>query len=469
MPARTATLRGSTGGSAGAARGAGAPPPAAGRGGGRGGRARGAAEGVSLEGGVHCDVCHRVESIDEAAPAGVGGRLRMVRPSEDGSPSLGAGGLLPLTFGPHHDSPNVKMGSVQRDHFADGRLCVGCHEHTQPVLVVGAAIDPERWPERRLPIHTTVSEHRSGALGEATTCNSCHMPPDASVANAADWQLFPLADLGVQGGWLRPAGEVRSHAFVGPRTKGARILQLAASLMVSKEVADGVLRAEVTVRNASAGHALPTGEPARSVLLEVHAFCGEEALTPTGGDALPGWAGAVASKGPGEDWSEWPDAQPGDRLRVVRSTGAWHDYPGVSPFDGWSPEEKGLPVREVVGEVEVTAVEGGVVTTATPLPAGDEIHLVRGPDELAGAPGFAFARVLLGVDGEPMVPHHRAVDVRSEWSLMPQASWRSTHTFAAPCPDPEVRARLLHRPFSLALRRARGWETADSPMAEVRR
>ncbi len=423
----------------------------------------------AFDAGVHCDVCHRVERIDLDGEAGVAGWLAMHRPSEPGSPTLGAGGLLPVTFGPSHDSPNVRMGSVQRDHFRSGEICGGCHQQLQPVLVPGAEIDRARWPDGRLPVHTTYEEWRTSVLGEATRCPSCHMPPAPDVANGADLQLFPLADVGLQGGWYRPPGAVRRHVWVGPRTPAARMLQLAASLFVGSRVVDGRVEAEVTVRNVTAGHAIPTGEPMRALLLTVEATCAGEALPAVGGDAIPAWAGAVAVRTRGEDWSAWPEARPGDRVRVVDQTDAWHDYRGVPPFDDWPPEAKGLPVTRVVGEVRVEAVTDGVARFDEALPEGSHAYLVREPEMLAGAPGFAFARVMVDRNGQRMAPHFLAVDVASDNRLMPQQAWTSTHVFQTRCPEPEVRATLRYRSAPLHLARERRWNVTDEIMAEVRR
>ncbi len=424
---------------------------------------------LAYEAGVHCDVCHRVERVDLDASPGTAGALVLLRPSEPGAVSLGAGGLLPVTFGPSHDSANPKMGSVQRDHFRSGEICAGCHQQSQPVLVPGVEIDRERWPDGRLPVHTTYEEWRTGVLGEATRCPSCHMPPDPQAANGADLQLFPVAQVGVQGGWYRPPGAVRQHSWVGPRTAGSRMLQLAAALWVESTVVEGRLEAQVTVRNVAAGHAIPTGEPLRALLLVVEASCEGEALSAVGGDALPAWAGAVAEKGAGEDWSEWAQAEPGDRVRVVRETGAWHDYRGFGPFADWAPEAKGLPVVQVVGSALVESVEAGRARFAAALPEGDRAYLVRGEEALAGASGFAFARVMVDARGRPMVPHFLAVDVVSDNRLLPQQAWTSTHAFQAGCATPEVRARLLYRPMPQWLAQERRWEVTDEVMAEVRR
>jgi hypothetical protein len=68
-----------------------------------------------------------------------------------------------------------------------------------------------------------------------------------------------------------------------------------------------------------------------------------------------------------------------------------------------------------------------------------------------------------------MVPHHRAVDVRSDDRLMPQARWTSTHTFASPCADPEAHAVLVHRPLPWGLASERRWPVVDAVIAEARR
>jgi len=435
-----------------------------------GGRDLREATGRALDYGVHCDVCHRVDAIDLDAPAGVAGRLRLHRPSEP-SPSPALGTWHPLTFGPSHDVPNPRMGLVQRDHFREAPLCAGCHELEQEVLVPDAAIDRERWPAGRLPIHTTYSEWLDGPLGGAVPCQSCHMPPAPTAWNGADLQLFSLAAAGVAGGWLRPPGAVKRHTWPGPRQDEAPMLALAAALTVDAQPEGDLLRAQVTVRNVGPGHALPTGEPMRHLILHVEARCGEDPLEATGGDAVPDFGGAAEARHASEGWDLWPDAAVGDVVRVVRRPGAWHDYPGHGPFSSrFSAPDKGLPVEEVAGQREVVAVgAGGEVTWDRPLPAGDVAYRIPAgdPEAHAGAPGFGFARVLVGADGARMVPHHAAVDVASDNRLLPRASWTSAHTFAAPCPDPVVRATLRYRSLPHALARERGWPLGDAIMAEA--
>ena len=106
---------------------------------------------------------------------------------------------------------------------------------------------------------------------------------------------------------------------------------------------------------------------------------------------------------------------------------------------------------------------GDLAYLGDPLPVADgELPF------LAGAPGFAFARVLADPDGELMVPHYRAIDVVSDNRLEPQGEWTSLHSFdLGGCAEPQVRARLLYRPFAPKLAGERAWTRGDITIAEV--
>lgn len=423
--------------------------------------------------GVFCDVCHRVDRVvpptEDPENAGVGGRLILTRPSEP-SPSQALGVWLPLTFGPSHDSPNVRMGSVQRDHYRDASLCGGCHEHQSAPLVDG--IDLARWPGGRLPVQTTYSEWQDGVLGDATVCNDCHMPPEPIAWNGADLQRAGLSEIGVQGGWIRPPGAVRQHAWYGPRQPASRMLEHAAALFVEQEVVEGELVARVTTRNAGAGHAIPTGEPMRSLLLLVEAGCGDTSLPVTGGHVVPDIGGAALVQSASDDWTRWPGARVGDQVRVVRRPGGWIDYPGWGPFgDGtFDAEAKGMPDERYVGASTITAMDGDTATFDPPLPEGDIAYLIPADASAwAGAPGFAFARVTVDAEGRRNVPHFVAVDVASDNRLMPQVAFTTEHRFEALCAEPVVTARLVHRRFAWGEAQLRGWPMEDQVMVEVRR
>lgn len=435
------------------------------------------ASGAAYDDGVHCDLCHKVESVELDAPAGVGGRLRVLRPPEPAS-SPGVGPWRPLSFGPYADVPNPRMGAAAREHFLHAEFCAGCHQLDQAALVPGTALDPGRWPSARLPVHSTYQEWLGGPFAEVAPCSSCHMPADPDAGNGADLTAEDIPLQGVAFGWWRPPGAVREHSWVGPRTPSSNMLALAAAVFIDKSVDAGVLTASVRVRNVGAGHAIPTGEPLRALILFVAARCGDAPLDAIGGDAIPEFGGWLDRKPSPEDWSVWPGAAVGDVVRVVVDSG-WHDYEGFGPFgDGsFAPAQKGLPRLELVGQATVTAVNGDVVEFDAPLPPGDLAFRGRptpfddgaatSARAVAGAPGFAFARVLADAEGQTMVPHHRAVDVVADNRILPQQQWTSSHRFASPCEDPVVDALLVHRPYPVALAAERGWGNPQQIMVEL--
>jgi hypothetical protein len=434
------------------------------------------AVGISYEAGVHCDLCHKVESIDLDAPPGVAGRLQVHRPVEP-TMSPGVGPWLPLAFGPYPDVPNPRMGASARDHFTTAEFCAGCHQLDQAALVPGTSLDPLRWPGATLPIHSTYEEWRAGPFFEVAPCPSCHMPADPEIGNGADLDAADIPLQGIARGWLRPPGAVRRHLWVGPRTADSGMLQLAAAIFIDKAVVGPTLSVDVTVRNVGAGHAIPTGEPLRSLLLFVRARCGDAPQVAIGGDAIPEFGGWLDRKDSPQDWSVWPGAQIGEVVRVVVDDG-FVDYEGFGPFgDGsFDPTQKGLPRLRVVGQATIVEVLGDVVTFDAALPVGDVAYRGR-PDvfvgdpldaaAVAGAPGFAFARVLADADGVHSVPHHRAVDVVSDNRIAPQQEWTSTHEFAVDCADPIVEATLVHRAYPIELAAERGWANPQQIMVEV--
>jgi hypothetical protein len=442
--------------------------------------AGGIPEDITAEGnrayeyGVHCDLCHKISDIHLDEKPGVGGRLDIIRSSEEQAGALGP--WKPLTFGPYDDVAHVRMGASPRTFFKEATICAGCHELSEPPRLPGATLDADRWPDGVLPMHTTYSEWQAGVLGGVTPCQACHMPPDPSVLNSAD--LMNTMAAGPGAGWVREPGSVRRHVWGGPRTAEAGLLENAAALFVEHQQNAGELEVAVTVRNAGAGHQIPTGEAMRSLILLVEADCAGQALEASGGDSVPEFGGAVQTKVSGDDWGQWPGAEVGQVIRVVSLAGGFHDYEGYGPFgDGsFSAADKGMPVQEFAGQSTVVAVNGVAVTLDAPLPTGDIAYLgdpLPTTDgelpRLAGSPGFAFARVLTDPGGELMVPHYRAVDVISDNRLAPQQEWTSLHRFdlGGGCVEPQVRARLVYRPLPPNLARERDWSRGDITMAEV--
>jgi hypothetical protein len=420
--------------------------------------------------GVHCDVCHRVEAIDLLREPGVAGRLLMMRPTEEAPVSLGAGGRLPLTFGPSHDVSNPRMGMVQRDHFREATICAGCHQHDQAALLPKTAIDLSRWPSGKIPVQSTYEEWRSGPFAPDVPCQECHMPPDPLVLNGGDLQLYPFADIGVQGGFIRPPGSTRKHTFLGPRAVDSGFVEMAAAIFIEKTSTGNRVIANVTVKNVGAGHAIPTGEPLRSLILLVEARCGDRTLPAIAGDVVPDFGGFLARRARSENFTTWPEGQVGDQLRVVRRPGGFRDYRGFGRFgDGsFTPEQKGMPLEELAGISTITSTTTNTLVLDTPLADGDFVYLVRGGAH-AGAPGFAFARVTRDGAGNREVPHYRAIDIASDNRLLPSQRSTSTHSFDADCADPTIISRLIHRPYPLAYTLERGWPSGDRVIAEARR
>jgi hypothetical protein len=437
------------------------------------------ATGFAYEYGVHCDVCHHVESVREGEPPGVAGWLHVVRPSEE-SPSPVFGEFWPLTFGPYIDVLNPNMGSVYRDLFHEAAFCGGCHQQEQEVLVADSGIDLARWPSGLLPIHTTFAEWQDGPMNPGAPCQSCHMPPKPDVGNSIDLHNQLEGEPGIAYGWQREPGAVRAHAWWGPRQPEGGMLGLAAAIFVEREVVDGELVAQVTVANVGPGHAIPTGEPLRNLVLAVEATCDGNALPYVGGDVVPSFGGAVAIRESPDDLLVWSEAESGMVLHFLRREG-WVDYQGYGPFgDGsFDAEAKGLPEWAWLGDAAITAVDGdGNVTLDGDDRSAEADAAILGwspafpgdgasSEALAGTPGFAFARVLVGADGTEGVPHHLAVDVRSDNRILPASQYTSEHRFLALCDDPVVHAVLVHRAFPWNTAQTWGWPLTDSVMDEV--
>jgi hypothetical protein len=257
------------------------------------------------------------------------------------------------------------------------------------------------------------------------------------------------------------------------------MIDLAATLSIDTELSDGELTVQATVTNSGPGHAIPTGEPLRSILLVLEARCGDTVLQQTGGDVVPDFGGYLAVQDASEDWSIWPGASVGERIRVVSRTDGYHDYTGHGPFgDGrFDAESKGMPREEATGEATIVAVADDAVILDATLPEGDTAYRLAAEHPLpvdgepqhtwAGEPGFGFARLLVGADGSRNVPHYRAVDVASDNRILPGHRWTSEHRFSAGCADPRVEARLVYRSVPIQVATERGWGVVDAVMAEV--
>lgn len=458
-----------------------------------GGRDLHDATDVAFDAGNHCDVCHKARDVDLSKPPGVAGALVLQRPREKVSDEPNAN-VIQVMFGPLPDVANEFMGGSYQPVFMQSELCAACHEHRQPALLPGSALDPNRWPDG-LPILDTYEEWKSsGFNGPGSPCQFCHMPPDDTGLKST-LEVTNEDNASIAFGYLRPSERIRKHTFRSPLDGAPRLIDGAINLVLgtSVDAAAQSATASVTVQNILAGHAIPTGEPMRSLVLAVRAEgCGQTWVA-SGGATIHDGAGysemgvvsaAVVPNGASLIWSQGAAvATPGMRVRAVRPTGVFDDYTGIGWFadPALLPEEKGLEIFAPIGEAAVLGAANGEVAldVALPLAAGDIVYLgdalpMSWSDgapsiAVAGAPGYTFAKTLVDPTGERHVHHYRAVDIASDNRIAPQASAATEHTFAIPagCASGKVTATLIYRPVPIGMARLRGWDAKDWVVAET--
>ena len=453
-----------------------------------GGRNLHDAVGVAFENGVHCDPCHKTADIDLNKPPGVGQRLVTRRPS-DGFSDLPGAKLRPVMFGSLLDVANGAMGASLQPKFAEAVFCAGCHEQQQPALIAGDMLDNNRWPGG-LPVHSTFSEWQAGPYNKAgVPCQHCHMPAEYSIDSTADLATAETASITF--GFTRPAEQIRAHIFRGPLAPAQpggspRLIDTAVATKLTLSAVGKTLNADVTLGNVGCGHALPTGEPLRALVLLVQARCDGVPLAASGGMTLPDYVGARAQgsigggatvNGTALTWAEGAaQAKPGDSVRVVRFTGQYDDYNGVGFFANaaLTAADKGLPIMQPVAGAEVVGVAGNVLTLSAPLAlqAGDRVYLgdpLVAPEDgdrsaaWAGAAGYAFARVTVAADQRRFVPHYEAVDLASDNRIPPASASVTHHEFTLPngCANASVQAWVLYRPHPYGLAEQRRWDAKD--------
>lgn len=453
-----------------------------------GGRGLLDAVGIPYDNGVHCDLCHKIRDVDLAQPAGVAGRLILQRPSEtiDGT---NPPRLRLVMFGPLLDVPNYIMGGSYQPKFSTAEFCAGCHLLNQPALVPGDSLDAMRWPNG-LPVHSTYDEWLAGPYPAwGLPCQRCHMPPHVDRFNTEDHATADNASITF--GFARPPDQIRQHRFPGPLSGAAhaldrRLLDTALNPKVTLSSDPTTLSVAVTLLNVGCGHAVPTGEPMRALVVVLDARCDGAPLAPVGGLTIPDVGGARARALVGStavvNGTQWTwnaaagVANVGDVIRVVRPTGGFYDYTGVGFFANpmLTPADKGMPVHAPVGFAQITQVAGAILTvdqSIAVLPGdiaylGDPIGTItdgQASIAVAGAAGWSFSRVLVDSSGNRNVPHHRAVDIASDNRIPPGASMSTNHVFAHPgaCTNATVTVTVLYRPLPLSIAEPRGWSAKD--------
>lgn len=454
-----------------------------------GGRSLHEATGTAFENGNHCDVCHHIRDVDLGKAPGVGGALLIQRPREHVNDSPGSQ-LVQIMYGPTIDVPNSFMGGSFQPKFATSELCGGCHQQNQEAMLPGASLDPVRWPDG-LPTHSTYEEWAASSYNTpGTQCQFCHMPyDDTGLVNSVD--VTDASNASITFGYVRKSEELHKHLFRGPLQGSPRLIDKTVTVGISGAASAGQLGVTVKIKNVNVGHAVPSGEPMRSLLVRVHADACGKAMTPAGGMTLDDWGGAIteATVGSGAIINGTQLTLPagtaaskaGDVIRVVRPTGLFDDYTGIGFFadPSLTPFEKGIEIRTPVGEASVVSSAGGVSTLSAALDvqAGDVVLLgeagawppVDGAQSaaLAGSPGLSFARTLVDPSGRRGVPHYRAIDMVSDNRLAPQAQATTTHAFTVPpgCASATISAAVIYRPMPIGLARQRGWDARDHVIA----
>ena len=453
-----------------------------------GGRNLHEAVDLAFDHGVHCDVCHKVRDVDLSLPPGIGRRLILGRPNElDPSPLAD---YRPIYYGPLLDVPNSFMGGSPQPKFNEATFCAGCHQQLQPALIPGDTLDAGRWPDG-LPIHTTYDEWLAGPYNAPETpCQFCHMPAGVDLPNSIDTAVGNTQ--GITFGFERPPEDNRHHIFRSPLFHGdPRLIDSALFVSVALSANAGEVDASVSVANIGCGHAIPTGEPMRSLIMLVDAQGGgcAQALPPSGGMTVHDVGGFAARGVEGTDVTTagttmtWAAgallASGGDVVRIVRPSGVFDDYDGVGLFAGnaLTPAEKGLEIHEPVGEASVVSAGGGQLQLDQSLTvlAGDIVYLgdpTAATDgqtslRLSGAAGYTFSKVLTDTSGARGVAHYRATDIASDNRIKPGDNAITTHSFTAlgGCTSATVTATVIYRPHPTAMAAERGWDAKDYVIA----
>ncbi len=217
--------------------------------------------GIAAEG-VFCEFCHKIGAVtlDEGS----------------GLPQPNMPGVLSMRLHRPDDGEELFFGTLDDVTRRVSRLplqeesavCAPCHFGVFWDTVVYNSYG--EWLE---------SPYADPETGQS--CQDCHMP-DTDATTIA---------LPEEGGLERAGGGISDHRM--PGASDVELLQDTALLTV-EALRDGQ-RVEVTVRvtNDQAGHHLPTGHPARNVLLVVLAKDRDgEPLPLAAGPTIPAWGGA---------------------------------------------------------------------------------------------------------------------------------------------------------------------------------
>lgn len=177
---------------------------------------------ISREG-INCDFCHSVQSVD------------LGNPKDPFKVNPGV-----TEYGPYRNASSLAHVAAYSELHTQSEFCAGCHQlkNSNGVLVLGTYSE---WKQSPYP-------------DKNTECQNCHMPKVLGM---------PIVDLKVK----RSELNMTSHLFLGGHSEIN--LQHAATLRTELKVEQGKALVTVFVTNAESGHKLPTGMPARKIILQV--------------------------------------------------------------------------------------------------------------------------------------------------------------------------------------------------------
>jgi nitrate/TMAO reductase-like tetraheme cytochrome c subunit len=209
--------------------------------------------------GVTCMACHQLANVNASQING----LHHVSKSS----YYFASNTSLQVFGALGDVGNAPMFNVYNPLFERPLLCASCHQYSNP--------------KTNAPGQSTYTEWLASPYAQAganfRTCQDCHMPNEAAAGTIASTS-----------GVIRPADQRHRHTFIGAT---ANTLPQAITLDFSSQTQGQELAVSVTVRNAGAGHAFPTGVSIRNAVLVISAKTRSGvALQRLSGPVVPAWA-----------------------------------------------------------------------------------------------------------------------------------------------------------------------------------
>jgi hypothetical protein len=173
--------------------------------------------------GINCDFCHSVQSVN------------LDNPKDPFKVNPGT-----TEYGPYKNTSSQAHLTEYSELHTQSEFCAGCHQlkNSNGVLVLG-----------------TYSEWKQSPYSDKKIeCQSCHMPKVPGM---------PIADPKVK----RSELNMTSHLFLGGHSEIN--LRHAATLRTELKLEQGKALVTVFVTNAESGHKLPTGIPARKIILQV--------------------------------------------------------------------------------------------------------------------------------------------------------------------------------------------------------